>query len=64
MPFKRILQTLVEATPGATGAVLADWEGEAVDQVGLTPAGVIAQIWAARLLHVESASLDAISTSP
>lgn len=32
MPFKRILQTLVEATPGATGAVLADWEGEAVEQ--------------------------------
>lgn len=32
MPFKRILRELVEAVPGATGAILADWEGEAVDQ--------------------------------
>lgn len=32
MPFKKILHDLVEATPGATGAILADWEGEAVEQ--------------------------------
>ena len=32
MPFKSILRELVEATPGATGAILADWEGEAVEQ--------------------------------
>lgn len=32
MPFKRILQELVENTPGASGAILADWEGEAVEQ--------------------------------
>lgn len=32
MPFKSILTTLVEAVPGATGAILADWEGEAVEQ--------------------------------
>ena len=32
MPFKQILQNLVEAVPGATGAVFADWEGEAVEQ--------------------------------
>ena len=32
MPFKRLLTTLVEAVPGATGAILADWEGEAVEQ--------------------------------
>lgn len=31
MPFKSILQNLVERTPGATGAILADWEGEAVE---------------------------------
>ena len=32
MPFKKILKKLVESTPGATGAILADWEGEAVEQ--------------------------------
>ncbi len=32
MPFKRILQELMDAVPGATGAILADWEGEAVEQ--------------------------------
>ncbi len=32
MPFKTILRELVESVPGATGAILADWEGEAVEQ--------------------------------
>jgi len=32
VPFKAILKELVESTPGATGAILADWEGEAVEQ--------------------------------
>lgn len=32
MPFKRLLTDLVEAVPGASGAILADWEGEAVEQ--------------------------------
>jgi predicted regulator of Ras-like GTPase activity (Roadblock/LC7/MglB family) len=32
VPFKRLLTTLVEAVPGASGAILADWEGEAVEQ--------------------------------
>ncbi len=32
MPFKTILKGLVESVPGATGAILADWEGEAVEQ--------------------------------
>ncbi len=32
MPFKRLLTTLVETVPGASGAILADWEGEAVEQ--------------------------------
>ncbi len=32
MPFKAILEQLVEITPGASGAILADWEGEAVEQ--------------------------------
>lgn len=32
MPFKSILRELVEAVPRATGAILADWEGEAVEQ--------------------------------
>ncbi len=33
MPFKRILAELVEKVPGAQGAIVADWEGEAVDHV-------------------------------
>jgi predicted regulator of Ras-like GTPase activity (Roadblock/LC7/MglB family) len=32
VPFKTLLTTLVEAVPGASGAILADWEGEAVEQ--------------------------------
>lgn len=35
MSFKSLLRQLVVSVPGAQGAVLADWEGEAVDQVGL-----------------------------
>ena len=31
MPFKEILRHLVENTPHASGAILADWEGEAVE---------------------------------
>jgi len=31
MPFKKILTELVEAAPGVTGAILSDWEGEAVE---------------------------------
>jgi len=33
MPFKRILQEMLDQLPGALGAIIADWEGEAVDQV-------------------------------
>lgn len=33
MPLKRSLGQLVEQVPGARGAILIDWEGEAVDQV-------------------------------
>lgn len=33
MPFKGLLGHLVNAVPGALGAILVDWEGEAVDQV-------------------------------
>ena len=32
MPFKTLLTNLVETVPGATGAILADWEGESVEQ--------------------------------
>lgn len=31
MPFKSILRELVESVPHASGAILADWEGEAVE---------------------------------
>lgn len=33
MPFKKLLTELIERVPGAQGAIIADWEGEAVDQV-------------------------------
>ena len=32
MPFKAIIDELLAATPEASGAILADWEGEAVVQ--------------------------------
>jgi len=32
MPFHAILQRLVEDTPQAVGAILVDWEGEAVQE--------------------------------
>lgn len=32
MPFKTLLTKLVESVPGASGAILADWEGESVEQ--------------------------------
>ena len=35
MPFKPLLNLLIERVPGAQGAIVADWEGEAVDQVGI-----------------------------
>jgi predicted regulator of Ras-like GTPase activity (Roadblock/LC7/MglB family) len=37
MPFKAILKKLVEKTPGATGAILLDWEGEAVADFSISP---------------------------
>ncbi|WP_020676680.1 roadblock/LC7 domain-containing protein [Geopsychrobacter electrodiphilus] len=33
MPFKILLQEMLDRLPGAQGAIIADWEGEAVDQV-------------------------------
>jgi predicted regulator of Ras-like GTPase activity (Roadblock/LC7/MglB family) len=36
VPFKAILQELVRSTDGAIGAILTDWEGEAVEQYSLT----------------------------
>lgn len=35
MPFKSLLNSLIERVPGAQGAIIADWEGEAVDHVGI-----------------------------
>jgi len=33
MPLKEALSQLVESVPGALGAILVDWEGEAVEHV-------------------------------
>lgn len=35
MPFKLTLKQLLDDVPGALGAIIVDWEGEAVDQVSL-----------------------------
>lgn len=35
MPFKQVLRNMLEKIPDARGAILVDWEGEAVDQVSL-----------------------------
>jgi predicted regulator of Ras-like GTPase activity (Roadblock/LC7/MglB family) len=35
VPFKSLLNSLIERVPGAQGAIIADWEGEAVDHVGV-----------------------------
>jgi len=32
MPYKSILKNLVERTPQAVGAIMVDWEGEAVQE--------------------------------
>jgi len=34
MPFKKLLSDLVASVPGGLGAILVDWEGEAVEQSG------------------------------
>jgi len=34
MSFRNLLARLVASVPGAQGAIIADWEGEAVDQCG------------------------------
>jgi predicted regulator of Ras-like GTPase activity (Roadblock/LC7/MglB family) len=34
VPFKALLNVLVDRVPGAQGAIIADWEGESVDHVG------------------------------
>lgn len=35
MPFKTQLTALLDGVPGALGAAIVDWEGEAVDQAAL-----------------------------
>jgi len=35
VPFKSLLNLLIERVPGAQGAIVADWEGEAVEHVGI-----------------------------
>lgn len=35
MPFQNLLEDLLERMPGSLGAILVDWEGEAVAQSGV-----------------------------
>ena len=65
MPFQRLLTELVEAVPGASGAILADWEGEAVEQhclVDLFEMKVTAAHWGIVLSRLKG--LEKYSTGP
>lgn len=73
MPFTSILKTLVENIPQATGAIVVDWEGEAVqefchcDPYEIRFSGAHQEIILKRLvmLHqkLEAGSVDSIAIS-
>ncbi len=70
MPFKSLLKRLLEDIPGALGAIIVDWEGEAVDQVALTNeyeikvlgahSGIILAQLREALLRTDSGRLDEV----
>ena len=70
MPFKTLLNRLLEEIPGALGAIITDWEGEAVDQVARISEyeikvlgahkGVILNLLRDALSRVESGPLEEV----
>ena len=70
MPFKSLLHRLLEDIPGALGAIIVDWEGEAVDQVARTSeydikvlgahSGIILSQLREALLRTEGGDLDGV----
>ena len=70
MPFKNLLSRLLEDIPGAVGAIIIDWEGEAVDQVTRVDeydikvlgahSGIILGMLRETLVRVESGQLDEV----
>ncbi|MBN1956740.1 MAG: roadblock/LC7 domain-containing protein [Desulfuromonadales bacterium] len=70
MPFKSLLNRLLEDIPGALGAVIIDWEGEAVDQVARindyeikvvgAHSGIILNLLREALSRIESGNLEEV----
>lgn len=70
MPFKPLLHRLLDAIPGALGAIIIDWEGEAVDQVARigeydikvlgAHKGVILNLLRAALSRIDSGELEEV----
>ena len=70
MPFKKLLSRLLEDIPGALGAIIIDWEGEAVDQVARIEEydikvfgahnGIILQLLRDALARIDSGGLEEI----
>ena len=70
MPFKSLLNRLLEDIPGALGAIIIDWEGEAVDQVTRTDeydikvlgahSGIILSLLRETLSRIDSGTLEEV----
>ncbi|OEU76414.1 MAG: GTPase-activating protein [Desulfuromonadales bacterium C00003093] len=70
MPFKSLLNRLLEDIPGALGAIIIDWEGEAVDQVArigeydlkvfAAHKGIILGLLREALSRIESGNLEEV----
>ena len=70
MPFKSLLKQLLEDIPGALGAIIVDWEGEAVAQVSMineydikilgAHSGIILTQLKEALLRTDSGALDEV----
>ncbi len=70
MPFKSLLNRLLEDIPGALGAIIIDWEGEAVDQVARISdydikllgahSGIILHLLRETLTRIDSGELEEV----
>jgi len=70
MPFKSLLNRLLEDIPGAKGAIIIDWEGEAVDHVARMEAydikvfgahqGIILQMLRGAMQRVDCGNLEEV----